>query len=256
MPATVPAGSLYIHFPRRENQRGPGGSVICSMSSPSGSWRRSATPVAVGSIVSTGTGMVKSPWNESRSRPPPPRCTIICARVHVVCPARVTLHASRLHLDEQPSPDTVLPSSHCSPGSRMPSPQRGSCWQVAEQPSPDTVLPSSHCSPGSRTPSPQRGSRWQVAEQPSPETVFPSSHVSPKSTTPLPQASIRHVAEQPSPETVLPSSHCSLGSTIPLPHVPATVRQLAPSTVFRIVVLTTGPKTRSMFARPPASRWQ
>src|SRR5690242_4688909 len=179
------------------------------MSSPLWSWTRSVTSIVAGSIVSTATGSAKSAWSESRSRPGPPRCTVICARVQIVCPARVTLHASRLHRDEQPSPETVLPSSHCSPGSRTPSPHRGSCWQVDEHPSPEIVFPSSHCSPGSTSPSPQRGSRWRVEEQPPPETVLPSSHVSPTSTMPLPQPSSRHDDEQPSPEAVLPSSHCS-----------------------------------------------
>src|SRR5690606_25762417 len=57
---------------------------------------------------------------------------------------------------EQPSPLVVLPSSHCSPGSTVPLPQRSSSSQVAEQPSPLVVLPSSHCSPGSTVPLPHR----------------------------------------------------------------------------------------------------
>jgi len=57
---------------------------------------------------------------------------------------------SFLHLDEQPSPSSPLPSSHSSPGSRLPSPQEvvqacvlplaswqfGSLVQVFEQPLP------------------------------------------------------------------------------------------------------------------------
>src|SRR4051812_15401913 len=56
----------------------------------------------------------------------------------------------------QPSPLTMFPSSHCSPGSTLPSPQVAgiSLVQVDEQPSPLTRLPSSHPSPGSRLPSP------------------------------------------------------------------------------------------------------
>src|SRR5580704_5265251 len=81
--------------------------------------------------------------------------------------------------------------------------QFASIWQSELQPSPDTVLPSSHCSPmsSSTTPSPQNsifwhgcpglgqvhpGSRAQVEEQPSPETVLPSSHCSLPATWPSP----------------------------------------------------------------------
>jgi hypothetical protein len=82
-------------------------------------------------------------------------------------------------------------------------------WQSAEQPSPDSVFPSSHASPGSLIPSPQMiveeqiwcagtkggtgflhsqfGSIWQVPLQQSPGRVFPSSQVSPVSTMPSPQ---------------------------------------------------------------------
>src|SRR6185369_2127396 len=58
------------------------------------------------------------------------------------------------HVDEQPSPFVVLPSSHCSSINR-PSPhfevhasplQDGSAWQVAEQPSKGCWLPSSQVS--------------------------------------------------------------------------------------------------------------
>ena len=59
--------------------------------------------------------------------------------------------------------------------------------QVFEHASVSMSLPSSHSSGGSRLPSPQTTSLWQVAEQPSPFSVFPSSHVSPVSTLPLPQ---------------------------------------------------------------------
>src|SRR5690242_425636 len=75
---------------------------------------------------------------------------------------------SILHSDEQPSPLTVLPSSHSflSPGSSRPLPHTvlhapppgghtGSRRQSGEQPSPVTVLPSSHCSEPSALPFPQ-----------------------------------------------------------------------------------------------------
>src|SRR5262245_66228615 len=74
----------------------------------------------------------------------------------------------------------------------------GSILQAAEQPSPSTLLPSSHASL-TTMPSPQRdmhapfaavlqsGSFWQVAEQPSNGSAFPSSHPSAPSTFLSPQ---------------------------------------------------------------------
>jgi hypothetical protein len=114
----------------------------------------------------------------------------------------------------------------------------GSIWQVDEQPSPLTSLPSSHCLPNSTFPSPQvgvqgfpatrqlqPGSSLQVEEQPSPPFVFPSSHSLFEVNTPFPQtprywhgcpgfgqvqsASIWHSELHPSPLVVLPSSHPS-----------------------------------------------
>src|SRR5512138_3572583 len=74
---------------------------------------------------------------------------------------------SNLHVEEQPSPERLLPSSHCSPESTMPSPhlpvhapavppdgQAGSGTQVAEQPSYGNVFPSSQPSEPSFFPSP------------------------------------------------------------------------------------------------------
>src|ERR1019366_3347272 len=81
-------------------------------------------------------------------------------------PGEVHCHpASSWHVEEQPSPDTALPSSHVSDPVTLPSPhftvemhgapgvgqkKFGSIVQTALQPSPDTALPSSHCSPISR----------------------------------------------------------------------------------------------------------
>src|SRR5436853_95918 len=62
----------------------------------------------------------------------------------------------------------------------------GSITQVAEQPSPLSLLPSSHSSSGSSVPSPQGGSSMQGAAQPSPQTVLPSSHSSPAPSAWLP----------------------------------------------------------------------
>jgi hypothetical protein len=38
--------------------------------------------------------------------------------------------ASMVHVDEQPSPSAVFPSSHCSPGPTIPSPHTGICPPV------------------------------------------------------------------------------------------------------------------------------
>ncbi len=75
--------------------------------------------------------------------------------------------ASSWHVDEQPSPETALPSSRTvSLPLTLPSPhftvetqgdpgvgqtKLGSTVHVALHPSPETVLPSSHCSPMSRS---------------------------------------------------------------------------------------------------------
>src|SRR5579863_10361345 len=82
----------------------------------------------------------------------------------------------------------------------------GSILQSAEQPSPLTVLPSSHCfpSPGRSKPLPQTlvqappiggqdGSRRQKGEQPSPLTVLPSSHCSDPSLMLFPQTVVVQV---------------------------------------------------------------
>src|SRR5690242_4179058 len=115
-----------------------------------------------------------------------------------------------LQFDSQPSPLTLLPSSHSSPGSTLPFPQSAlePSWVHAdEHPSPLTLLPSSHSSPGSTLPLPQKGPPSFVhdAEHPSPLTLLPSSHSSPGSKWPLPQSglptfSIVHSFEHPSPE--------------------------------------------------------
>src|SRR5215510_10518184 len=82
----------------------------------------------------------------------------------------------------QPSPSTVLASSHTSPGLMMPSPhlnermhapaegqvQFGSTLHAPLQPSPATVLPSSHCSmpPWLLMPSPHPGGTGSVPPVP------------------------------------------------------------------------------------------
>src|SRR5207247_2293115 len=80
----------------------------------------------------------------------------------------------------QESSSVKLPSSHCSPTSRTPSPQNSLFRQSPRQPSPLTVLPSSHTSPGSTTPLPHNP-EWQAppAHAPAPPVVV--LHGSPSS---------------------------------------------------------------------------
>src|SRR5699024_4572623 len=78
---------------------------------------------------------------------------------------------------EQPSPPSVLPSSHCSLPSRMPSPH-----SVRVQSSPG----SSHNQPP--PPSGGVGSRRQSEEHPSPSTSLPSSHCSSPAMIPSPHS--------------------------------------------------------------------
>jgi hypothetical protein len=125
---------------------------------------------------------------------------------------------SRVHVEEQPSPSTRLPSSQSSSMSK-PSPQSevqdrpsqlGSFRQIGEQPSNGVVLPSSHDSAPSCTPLPQMASV---------HTLGAPSHFLPSST--------RQRAEQPSPEATFESSHCSVAATRPSPQR-AMLRQGAP----------------------------
>src|SRR5438067_3038812 len=86
------------------------------------------------------------------------------------------------------------------------------------QPSAGLSLPSSHCSPTSTTPSPQRSIFLQSAEQPSPPLVLPSSHSSPGPTTPSPQRASLHRFVHASASLSLPSSHSSSPPVAPSPH--------------------------------------
>src|SRR6186713_538490 len=117
----------------------------------------------------------------------------------------------------QPSPLVLLPSSHCSLPSFLPSPQRGSVLHVELQPSPDMLFPSSHCSVKAPLAStsctwlPQYSQR-QSSLQPSPLCAgsSPSSHCSVASRLPSPQTvSSKHTELQPSAFVPLPSSHSS-----------------------------------------------
>src|SRR5580693_8079799 len=127
---------------------------------------------------------------------------------------------SSVQVELQPSPETVLPSSHCSCGNLRPSPQTavqvpplqdGSTVHVGEHPSNGIRLPSSHCSEPSLIPSPQTVA-WQtdMGDDPVVAQAKPGS--------------ILQVELQPSPETVLPSSHWSVPSTIPLPQYASRVQ--------------------------------
>jgi hypothetical protein len=120
---------------------------------------------------------------------------------------------STVHVDEQPSPLLVLPSSHPSLTTR-PSPHFDVHWPVAAL---------------------QLGSKWQVGEQPSLGRVLPSSQPSDPSTFPSPhfvwwqlgglpaqaQPSLYlHVLEQALSMFVPGAlgSHCSMGlRTMPSP---------------------------------------
>ena len=106
----------------------------------------------------------------------------------VVVSAGLSTPSSTRQLAGQSSPSTVLPSSQVSPASMRLLPQTGgSMTHVDEQPSPFTVLWSSHCStPDQKKPSPHLAS-LHPATQASLLSSFMSSHSSPASGTPLPQ---------------------------------------------------------------------
>lgn len=96
---------------------------------------------------------------------------------------------SSLHAELQPSFGSMFPSSQSSLGvSIMRSPQRPGVQSGLHSALGllEFSVPSSHISPGSRIPLPQN-SRAQRAEHPSPGRSLPSSHSSPKSRVPLPQ---------------------------------------------------------------------
>src|SRR4051794_34138684 len=79
---------------------------------------------------------------------------------------------SKAHAESQPSRFVALPSSHCSPCSRVPFPQTAR-WQLASQ---VPALGGSHCSPreGSVKPSPH----VDCLHVP-PRQMFPVPHVAP-----------------------------------------------------------------------------
>src|SRR5262245_20590419 len=98
-----------------------------------------------------------------------------------------------------------------------------SLMHAAEQPSPEAVLPSSHCSTPARTkPSPHLASAHPMTHA-SVLLLLPSSHASLPCTTPSPQVGSLQLFEQPSPSFALPSSHSSTPArTKPSPHFAAT----------------------------------
>ncbi len=97
------------------------------------------------------------------------------------------------------------------------------------------MLPSSHSSPVSKDPFPQKGSSSQILLQPSPSKILLSSHSSPASVVPLPHTepvSIKQFSSQPSPATVFPSSQASFPSTALLPHTGPTPTQASVQILF------------------------
>src|SRR5260221_10799793 len=101
-------------------------------------------------------------------------------RFIVVGTTMTSLHlkpGSTLHVPEQPSPSTVLPSSHSWPFALS---------MASSNPSPQAVA---HAPPAAG----QTGSRRQKGEQPSPVAVLPSSHCSEPSLTLFPQTDVVHV---------------------------------------------------------------
>lgn len=123
-------------------------------------------------------------------------------------------------MDEQPSPEEVFPSSHCSEVVITPSPHCSLHVSTEEEEPPE------QCHPGT--------SPVQLALHPDVPSVSPSSQLSPKTLRPSPQSGVQLVEfplliqvnpvsncqldDQPSPEEVLPSSHCSEIVIIPSPH--------------------------------------
>ena len=136
--------------------------------------------------------------------------------------------ASILQAVLQPSPETLLPSSHVSEPTRRPSPQisahvllevsvppvhayPGSIAQALLHPSPDSVLPSSQPSKRlTRKPSPQLTEQMSSPPAPLPNCAELEQR-QPSSTA--------HSASQPSPPIVLLSSHVSLDVRMPLPQM-------------------------------------
>ncbi len=146
------------------------------------------------------------------------RLRSVAGSVHVSTPLQISASSQsvsaeqvKVQLAVHPSASSALPSSHSSPASTRPLPQR-SFRQLEEQPSPSELLPSSHSSLPSSIPLPQSMLTEQSALHSSPSMVLPSSQTSPapRSTTPFPQLSSEsHAALHPSPLTVLPSSQTS-----------------------------------------------
>jgi hypothetical protein len=121
---------------------------------------------------------------------------------------------STVHVAEQPSPARLLPSSHTSPLSRMPSPHLpahtplaavhvGSFWQVAEQPSNGLVSPTSQPSAPSFLLSPHRVAWHSVGGLP--------VHAQPGFQRQRSEHAMRMLA------TAIPGSHCSVPVKMPSP---------------------------------------
>ena len=133
-------------------------------------------------------------------------------------------HFSLWQVELQPSPETVLPSSHCSPSEvcTMPSLHFSSLHALAA-----VLVAAGGCRCRRRTARRARvaGCRRhrtrivQVELQTSPEASLPSSHCSPSagSTMPSPQARSDTSSAAVSSVTALPSSQCSPSSICTMP---------------------------------------
>src|SRR5262245_43764800 len=137
---------------------------------------------------------------------------------------------SILQSAEQPSPLTVLPSSHSCPlvlstANKRPSPHAvaqgppvvghiGPRRQNDEQPSPLPPVASSHCSDPSLMPLPHTVVVHVVGPTQPAKSAGGCVHIQP-SGSPAGLLSRRQTELHPSPSTVLPSSHCSFPASTP-----------------------------------------
>src|SRR4029079_17095449 len=120
------------------------------------------------------------------------------------CIVHVALQPSPsvLFLSSQTSPGSILPSPHEDDRAHAPADgqvQLGSTWQMPLQPSPATVLPSSHCSmpPWLLMPSPPPGGHCNGPPVPVPHVVPPVPPIEMEPSSPV-------VIDPPMPGPLLP----------------------------------------------------
>jgi len=195
-----------------------------------------------------------------------------------VTPSRQT---SILQAALQPSPDTLLWSSHCSRPSFAPLPQTGleladfaaavarnalpsshcsllwgrhrrtsrSCsWP--EQPSLLSLLPSSHCSAPSRKLLPQAVSELASRRATVAAMMLPSSHARRARLRRAVAALFDLDSELHRRRSWVPSSHCSTPSLVPLPQWPPTAGIGAAVAALGVAVVTSSPKLALSCRRP------